>query len=120
MAYARTGTHIIADLHGCRSNFNEHLLLEVLMADACRQAGLNVIDTIGKTLSGPQGTGATVVVLLSESRASAHTWPELNYAAVDVSGCGAPEKVWRAFHNICTLFEPISMSLRQVKRHAEV
>lgn len=64
MAYARTGTHIIADLHGCRSNFNEHLLLEVLMADACRQAGLNVIDTIGKTLSGPPrdrcyGGGAT-------------------------------------------------------------
>lgn len=120
MGCVRTGTHVIADLHGCRNNFYEHLLLEVLIADACRQAGLNVIDTMGKTLSGPQGTGATAIALLSESHASAHTWPEWNYAAVDVFGCGAPEKVWQAFHNICALFNPMYISLRQVERYAEV
>jgi S-adenosylmethionine decarboxylase len=32
--------------------------------------------------------GVTVVVIIAESHLSIHTWPEHNYAAVDIFTCG--------------------------------
>jgi S-adenosylmethionine decarboxylase len=81
-----TGSHMLADLHGCtRLNDVEHI----------RNALLNTVKAAGATLLdlkihhfGPEG-GVTGVALLAESHISIHTWPERDYAAVDIFLCGA-------------------------------
>jgi S-adenosylmethionine decarboxylase len=79
----------------------KHLLLELM---DCDHGMLNDIEYLRKTLSEvatkigatvikdsfyqftPQGVSG--VVIIAESHLSIHTWPEHNYAAVDVFTCG--------------------------------
>ena len=62
-------------------------LLQSLMETACRHVGATVIHSHFHKFGGEGGI--TGVVLLSESHASIHTWPELGYAALDVFMCGS-------------------------------
>ena len=61
-------------------------LLESIMKNACIYAGATILDSKFHTFGGEGGV--TGVVLLSESHASIHTWPEHRYAAIDVFMCG--------------------------------
>lgn len=54
--------------------------------------------TAGVTLVGTQhhvftGGGLTGVILLAESHAAIHTWPEHNYASVTFSSCGGKDSI---------------------------
>lgn len=78
--------HYLADLTGCPSD-------RVATVEAVESVFLRVLEKHGATILGvnshqfePQG--ATVVVLLAESHASLHSWPENNAACVDIFTCG--------------------------------
>lgn len=80
------GRHLLIDLHGCRPRTLDDV-------DAVRSAALEVADKLGARVLGvtehvfePQGV--TVIVAIAESHVSVHTWPEHDYAAVDVFTCG--------------------------------
>jgi S-adenosylmethionine decarboxylase len=80
-----------------------HLLLEFweaeLLDDAAhgRKALLEAVRAAGCTLldislhSFSPGNGFSGVAVLSESHISIHTWPELNYAAIDIFTCGSAD-----------------------------
>ncbi|MEM0963535.1 MAG: adenosylmethionine decarboxylase, partial [Bacteroidota bacterium] len=53
---------------------------------ACRAAGATVL---GAQFHQFQPEGVTGIVLLSESHASVHTWPEAGLVTLDVFTCGA-------------------------------
>ena len=58
------------------------------MVDAARIAKAEVREAVFHQFF-PQGiAGVSGVVVLSESHISIHTWPEENYAAVDIYTCG--------------------------------
>lgn len=59
---------------------------EALLPDACRQAGATVL---GHRFHQFEPAGVTGVVLLAESHASLHTWPEAGLVTLDVFTCGA-------------------------------
>ena len=59
---------------------------EWLLPDACRAAGATVL---GAHFHQFEPEGVTGVVLLAESHASVHTWPERGLATLDVFTCGA-------------------------------
>lgn len=88
--------HVIADVHGCTIDLNDDDKLLGLLSAACENGGATVLDFTTHRFE-PQG--ATVLVLLAESHASVHTWPEYGMAFVDVFTCGdvAPEPIARAF-----------------------
>ncbi len=81
-----TGTHLLADLFEC-----DHLADEARVEAALRAA----VAASGATLLGlhVHGFGAeqgvTGVALLAESHISIHSWPERDYAAVDMFLCGS-------------------------------
>lgn len=84
------GKHLIIELYNC----NYHGSMEEIhktMEDACRATGATVLFT---HLHPFDGGGVTGVCVLAESHMTIHTWPEKNYAAVDVFVCGEcdPEK----------------------------
>ena len=57
-----------------------------LLPDACREAGATVL---GARFHQFQPEGVTGIVLLAESHASVHTWPEAGLVTLDVFTCGA-------------------------------
>lgn len=79
------GKHLLIDCWGCSEYKNLSLIEDILrkMAQAC---GVHVLD-VKLHAFGDEG-GVTGVALLSESHISIHTWPELDYIALDVFVCG--------------------------------
>jgi S-adenosylmethionine/arginine decarboxylase-like enzyme len=66
---------------------HEHLsperLLEILR-DAVRKSELNVVTDVTASF---KPHGATAIVVLEESHAAVHLWPELGLATVDIHVC---------------------------------
>lgn len=80
------GHHIISELRDCNEKtLNDLGLLVQTMTEACKLGGAGVIGHIENKF---EPHGVTVLVLLSESHASIHTYPEYGYAAIDVFTCG--------------------------------
>ena len=63
---------------------------EGLLPEACRAAGATVL---GARFHQFEPEGVTGVVLLAESHASVHTWPESGLVTLDVFTCGALDAV---------------------------
>ena len=59
---------------------------EALLPEACREAGATVL---GARFHQFEPEGVTGIVLLAESHASLHTWPEAGLVTLDVFTCGA-------------------------------
>ncbi len=59
-----------------------------LLRDIADNLGMTVLGDVSHTFE-PQGF--TGLLLLSESHISIHTWPENNYAAMDVYTCGSTD-----------------------------
>ena len=83
------GTHVILDLWGAQHLADVRALEEAMIA---------AVDAAGATLLHIHlhpfpGGGVSGVAVLAESHISIHTWPEREYAAIDIFMCGdaAPE-----------------------------
>lgn len=83
---APAGTHLIVDIHTEVSLSDVEGVRECLerAAQAC---GAKVLGYNFHHFG--EGAGVTGVVLLAESHISIHTWPEFQFAAVDIFMCGA-------------------------------
>lgn len=80
------GHHVILDLYGCDPYvLNDYDYLYEVMRDAMKLANAHLLDLAGHKFE-PQGV--TLLALLAESHASIHTWPQEEYAALDVYTCG--------------------------------
>ena len=82
----RLGRHAVVDGFGAESQvLNDAEALAVLLVGACQQTGATVLST-SKHKFAPYGV--TVVLLLAESHASIHTYPEHGAYMADVFTCG--------------------------------
>jgi S-adenosylmethionine decarboxylase len=80
------GSHYILDLCSCDNyllNDVDHIM--VSLREAIVQSNATLLEELKYEFT-PQGV--TVICLLSESHISIHTWPEKEYAAVDIFTCG--------------------------------
>ena len=80
-----TGTHMLVDYYGCR-HLDDAGVIERALVAAAKAARATLLD-IRLHHFGVSG-GVTGVALLAESHISIHTWPEHDYAAVDIFLCG--------------------------------
>ena len=112
------GEHMICDLSGC----DRALLLDsdrayALFASAVRESGLTVLDE-GFYKFSPYGF--TGFLLLSESHASLHAWPEHGYCAIDLFTCNLTLDLSALIERLKMDFGAESCSLRRLQRHAQV
>ena len=80
------GMHLLVDLWDA-SNLDDPALIDETLRDAALAAGATILHSHFHHFS-PNG-GVSGVVVLAESHISIHTWPERNYAALDIFMCGS-------------------------------
>lgn len=86
IAYSSNGTHVILDVWGCTfDELNDINLAISFIMQVVEDAHMHMLNMSFKKFE-PQGL--TVVGLLSESHISIHTYPEYEYAAIDLFTCG--------------------------------
>jgi S-adenosylmethionine decarboxylase proenzyme len=79
-------THLLLDAWGMdRALLSDPQRLESILRAAAHSAQCRVLGVLAQRF---EPEGATVLLLLAESHLSVHTWPEHDYAAVDLLTCG--------------------------------
>lgn len=108
------GTHLLVDLCGCDSALLDSVdaVCEALMT-AAEKAHVTVLDKSFHKFS-PQGV--TGVVVLAESHISVHTWPEEQFAAVDVFTCGDEAMPQLAVSHMIQAFTPEKYRVNEIRR----
>ncbi|CCQ74115.1 adenosylmethionine decarboxylase [Magnetospira sp. QH-2] len=79
------GLHLLVDLWGA-SHLNDLKHIEKALCDAAMAAGATILHCHLHHFT-PNG-GISGVLVLAESHISIHTWPERDFAALDIFMCG--------------------------------
>jgi S-adenosylmethionine decarboxylase len=80
------GMHLLVDLWGA-SRLDDPQHIDAALREAAVTAGATILHSHFHHFT-PNG-GVSGVVVLAESHISIHTWPERDFAAVDIFMCGA-------------------------------
>jgi S-adenosylmethionine decarboxylase len=80
------GTHLLVDLWGA-TNLADPELIDRTLCEAALAAKATILHSHFHHFS-PNG-GVSGVVVLAESHISIHTWPERDFAAIDIFMCGS-------------------------------
>jgi S-adenosylmethionine decarboxylase proenzyme len=117
-ATLKLGEHYIFDLSNCSHEIlmaGEHAYS--LFAQAVRESGLTVVDE-GFYKFSPHGF--TCFLLLAESHASLHAWPEYDYCAIDLFTCALGKDLLPLIQHIKDVLGADNFALRKLDREAEI
>jgi len=80
---------------------------------ALEGAGATVVEVVSHHFP---GTGLTCVLILAESHAVLHTWPESGTAHIDIFSCSTRLKSLAAITEVSRSFGAAHMSVREIPR----
>lgn len=106
------GHHLLLDFWECKGLTDIGFIQEAIESAAIA-CGATILET--KLHSFGEGGGITGVAILSESHISIHTWPEINYAALDIFVCGSCD-VEKAIKPLKQHFQPKEYSIKRNER----
>jgi len=106
------GTHLIIDLHGAR-RVDDLEFVEATLRECVTAAGATLLHIHLHHFTPHNGVSG--VAVLAESHISIHSWPESNFAALDVFMCGAadPRKTIEVLRR---RFEPTDVTIKEYLR----
>ena len=112
MTMSALGKQLIIDAWGCKNLDNDDLVKKMLeeSVEACHATLLS----LHTHLFSPQGISGMAII--AESHISIHTWPEHNYAAIDIFTCGKDVEPYNAVDVIKRIFFPERIVLHELKR----
>jgi S-adenosylmethionine decarboxylase len=106
------GVHLIVDLWGAtRLDDPDHI--DAVLREGALAAGATILHGHFHHFS-PNG-GVSGVLVLAESHISIHTWPERDYAAIDIFMCGECDP-YTAIPALKKGFQPERVQLAEHKR----
>ncbi len=108
------GVHLLVDIRDAE-NLDNISEIENMLKQAALDAGATVLHSYMHQFE-PHGVSG--VVVLSESHISIHTWPERNYAAVDVFMCGDCDP-YDSIARMKDYFKTQNISISEVRRGIE-
>lgn len=108
------GRQILVEYYDCDADIiNDVSQVEDILLTATRAAKASIISHNFHKFS-PHGVSGTVVI--AESHVAIHTWPEYNYAAVDIFTCGETIDPWVIQEHIKECFASRNVSSMEMKR----
>lgn len=106
------GVHLLVEFWDARP-VDDPARLEQIIREAARQANCQVVHAHCH-LFAPHGI--TGVAILAESHLSVHSWPELNYLAIDIFTCGTEALPRLAVEYLERELRPGQVEVTEVKR----
>jgi len=108
------GRQILVEYYDCDADvINDVAQIENILLSATRAAKASIISHNFHKFS-PHGVSVTIVI--AESHVAIHTWPEYNYAAVDIFTCGETIDPWVIQEYIKDAFLSKNISSIEMKR----
>ncbi|MGA9865046.1 MAG: adenosylmethionine decarboxylase [Acetobacteraceae bacterium] len=106
------GMHLLVDLWGAHG-LSDPDHIDRALREAAEAAGATILHSHFHHF-GPDG-GVSGVVVLAESHISIHTWPERDFAAIDIFMCGACDP-YLSVPVLRAAFRPASVELSEQRR----
>lgn len=114
MEYSTFGRHVAIDTWGVDFDLlNNAEWLQHQMVEAAEISGATILGVQSKKFE-PQG--ATVLLLLSESHLSIHTYPEKGFAAIDCYTCGDTVDPQVAIDHLVSVLKPAKFYAKKLIR----
>ncbi|WP_196770281.1 adenosylmethionine decarboxylase [Stygiolobus azoricus] len=110
------GKQVYGSLYECDPNIlKDREALEKIVKDAVTIGNMTLLDIKSWKI----GDGVSVVAIVLESHVTIHTWPEYNFATVDVYSCGAHTDPKRAFQYIVEQLKAKKYTMNEADRSSE-
>ncbi len=108
------GKHLLIELRECNSKILSDLKhVQDVLITAAKVAEATIVEVAFHEFN-PFGISGMVIIV--ESHLSIHTWPEYNYAAVDIFTCGEILKPEKAVAYLIEKFQSKNPSVVELKR----
>lgn len=108
------GKQIMVELYGCNvDKLNDQRFISESMTEAALKAKATIVQKYFHEFS-PYGISGTIVI--AESHINIHTWPEHNYAAIDIFTCGEELMPFAAAEHLKSVFEAAKMETKEYTR----
>jgi len=108
------GRQILAEFYNCDSEaLKDEKYIGESMVQACIEGKATVVTHTFHSFS---PFGVSGVVVIAESHVAIHTWPEYNYAAVDIFTCGETIEPWVLFDFLKEKLGSSHVSQMELKR----
>ena len=123
MDYEFLGIHYIASFNACMDGTIGNIKnIKEKMIEAVNASGATILGTVEHVFKNQlsEGDGFTIVLLLSESHASIHTYPEKKSCFIDLFTCGTKcsykhfDKILREY------FQPSNVCCKIIQRNDSV
>ena len=106
------GDHLLIEFWGAKRLHEPEYICQAL-EDGARHAGATILHSHYHHFG--EGSGVSGVTVLAESHISIHTWPEKDFAAVDLFMCGACDP-HRSIPVLQAAFRPARIELDEQRR----
>lgn len=108
------GHHVLVELYNCNSDrLNDLWHIEQSMNQAAQAAGATIVESCFHRFM-PHGVSGVVVI--AESHLAIHTWPEYQYASVDLYTCGEEVDPMAAFEVLKNQLEASTAEIQKISR----
>jgi S-adenosylmethionine/arginine decarboxylase-like enzyme len=102
------------DLLGCTALSGlPPAIVKVAFAQALEAAGATVVQEVSRNVA---GTGLTCVLILAESHAILHTWPETGTVNIDIFSCSARLRTLAVVDELSRAFGANGVSVQEIPR----
>jgi S-adenosylmethionine decarboxylase len=106
------GSHFLVDLWGAK-NLTDIAAVERILHEAATDAAATILHSHFHRFS--ENDGISGVLVLAESHISIHTWPERDFAAIDVFMCGNCDPA-NSIPALRRGFSPESITVKEERR----
>ena len=106
------GRHLLLEFWGAK-NISDLHIIEKALTDAVKACGATLLQIKLHHFT-PYG-GISGVAIVMESHLTIHSWPEFNYAAIDIFLCGDRDP-YKAIPVLKEIFQPAKVDILEFKR----
>jgi len=113
------GKHVFGELYFDKpTKLIDLELMKNIVIEAAKVGNMHIVNISSFRFEGDHGTngGVSVMAIILESHIAIHTWPEENYATVDIYSCGANSDPHKAFDYIVSVLKPIKYTKNYADR----